>query len=344
MVRLYFFIILLALIIANIACQKHYKYINYRIPNNRISSNALIYFNGAFKQISERAYNQKVDFKGVYDTAILKMENAKTYADTYASIKYVLAALKDNHSFFFAPPSDGRSVIQALSNKPGSIPFKTYIKDNQYGVITIKSYNSVDNQDRHQIADSLYRTLVYFGKRKIKGIIIDLRKMEGGTEVPFLCGFAPLINREFLIGYVDNKGHKTQTIRYKNGIYAKNKGKTVRLSYLTDYTPLSITGIPIAILTSKYTASAGEMILISFLGLDNVRTFGQPTLGVPTGKDNIFLTDGAFISLTSSASYDRKGYIYNKPIHPDVIIDDQNDSISIVVDEWIDVSKNSYLK
>ncbi|WP_409014496.1 S41 family peptidase [Dyadobacter sp. CY327] len=69
---------------------------------------------------------------------------------------------------------------------------------------------------------------------------------------------------------------------------------------MTRHSPLEVAGKPIAILPGQYTASAGEMTVISFLGLGNIKLFGPSTLGVPTGKSNLALPDSAIISLTSS--------------------------------------------
>ncbi|WP_343692664.1 S41 family peptidase [Chitinophaga sp.] len=282
-----------------------------------ISPDALNYFNEAFKQVKTQSFKRKeLDFKHLYNQSLEQMKGAKTYRDTYPAIRYLLAALQDNHSFFTPPPANGASIISQLSSKPGGIPFSASIIDGHYGLLVLKSYNSIDNADQHRIADSLYAALHQMQQQHVKGLIIDFTKMEGGSTLPFLCGFAPLIHQTVLLGYKDNKGHRTQIVQYKNGIYHKHRNKTTRLCYLTNYTPLE--SLPIAIVTGKYTASAGEMILISFLGLPNVKTFGEPTLGVPTGKTSIFLADSAFISLASSTTYDRNKNDYVTAIQPDV--------------------------
>lgn len=287
-----------------------------------ISPEALRYFNDAFRQVRNNALKRKnIDFDQLYKESLGKMKNAQTYKDTYDAIRYLLASLKDNHSFFMEPPKNGESIITRLSNKPGTIPYTASIIEGQYGLLVLKSYNSANEEEQHRIADSIYAALRNMQQQQVKGLIIDFTKMEGGTTLPFLSGFSQLIDKEMLIGYKDNKGHRARIIKYKNGIIYKDGRKRSRLCYLTDYTPLTLSHQPIAIITGKYTASAGEMILISFLGLPNVRTFGEPTLGVPTGKTNIFLADSAFISLTSFTTFDRTRKEYASSIQPDVSLD-----------------------
>jgi C-terminal processing protease CtpA/Prc len=201
------------------------------------------------------------DFDQLYKESLEKMKNAQTYKDTYDAICYLLASLKDNHSFFMEPPKNGESIITQLSNKPGTIPFTASVIEGQYGLLVLKSYNSADGEEQHRIADSIYAALNSLQQQQVKGLIIDFTKMEGGTTLPFLSDFSPLIDKDMLIGYKDNKGHRAQIIRYKNGIIYKDGRKRSRLCYLTDYAPFTLSRQPIAIITGKYTASAGEMSL-----------------------------------------------------------------------------------
>ncbi|NIG56695.1 S41 family peptidase [Chitinophaga sp. Cy-1792] len=319
-------------------CSRSYLLTSREAAQQHISPVAIHYFNTAFQQVSSQSYFKKdIDFKQLYLSAVTQMKNADSCSDTYPAIRDLVAGLNDRHSFFKAPPAAGSSVLASLSTKPGSIPFHASI-NNSYGLIELKSYNAIDLSDRHRIADSLYATLKKMDQENVRGLIIDFRKMEGGTTVPFLTAFAPLINQDILLKYVDNKGHASYITRYKNGIYTKSGSKTTRLGYLTDYAPLKLSEKPIAIITGNYTASAGEMILIAFLGLPNVKTFGAPTYGVATGKSNIFLADSAFISLASSVTCDRNGNAYTGPVTPQQYADPRvvsEEQLMTTIHNWI---------
>ncbi|MFB6456412.1 S41 family peptidase [Chitinophaga sp. Hz27] len=303
------------------SCKSNYLLSEREAAQLHISPTALQYFNEAFIQVSRESYRKKeIDFKQLYQASISKMDSAVTWKDAYPAIKELIAGLQDRHSYFQPPATNGKSVLSTVSEQSASIPFNASIADS-CGIIELKSYNAIDLSDRHRVADSLYAALKQMDNTNVKGVIIDFRKMEGGTPVPFLTGFAPLINQDILLKYVDNKNHASYITRYKNGIYTKNGRKTARLGYLSDYAPLLLSRKPIAIITGKYTASAGEMILIAFLGLPNVKTFGVPTYGVATGKSNIFLADSAFISLASSVTCDRNGKAYTGSLSPAEYID-----------------------
>lgn len=330
--------LLLAAMVAGSGCKSSFLLKEQDAAAKNISPAALHYFNDAFVQVSDNSFRKKeTDFRQLYLGAIAQMNKAVSPEDTYPAIKYLLAGINDRHSFFQPPPKNGQSVISILSSKPGNIPFEASI-DNGYGIISLKSYNSVDQADQHRIADSLYAALKQMDQQLVKGVIIDFRKMEGGSTVPFLCGFAPLIHQDVLLEYVDNKGHRSRITRYKNGIYTGYRNKTTRLGYLSRYAPLALSSKPIAIITGKYTASAGEMILIAFRGLPNVKTFGEPTMGVATGKTNIFLADSAFISLASSITCDRSGQAYPGPVQPDEPADvsaSANEQLMNSIRQWI---------
>jgi len=76
---------------------------------------------------------------------------------------------------------------------------------------------------------------------------------------------------------------------------------------------------PVAVLTGRSTASAGEQTLISFLGREGVKSFGEPTFGVPNAAVGKILSDGALINVAGALMADRAGYVYdyNERIAPD---------------------------
>jgi peptidase, S41 family len=79
---------------------------------------------------------------------------------------------------------------------------------------------------------------------------------------------------------------------------------------------------PVAILTSNVTASSGEATLLSFRGLENTRTFGQPSAGYASGNLIIDMPDGAGLMVTTANDVARTGEEFSEdPIAPDVSTD-----------------------
>jgi len=307
-------------------------------PLSQPSPAALGYFEQAFALIQKNAYfHKQLNSRTLKRQALEKMSSAQTYADTYEAIRFVIDQLQDHHSFLLPPAQNGQNAFRQAIANDHRIPFESSLLEGQYGLLRLRSYNSVNHANSHRISDSLYSCLAEFGRRRVKGLILDMRMMEGGTPTPFLAGLAPLIDAKQLIGSINRAGKRSQTIRYKSGIYHKEGRKQVRLGYLSVYAPLEVAGLPLAILTGQYTASSGEMIVISFLGLPNVKLFGRPTFGVPTGKMNLCLADSALLSITNSVSYDRQQVVHSGPIQPDVVCSEKE--APQLAQHWINTLK-----
>ena len=75
---------------------------------------------------------------------------------------------------------------------------------------------------------------------------------------------------------------------------------------------------PVAILTGENTGGAGEATLLSFRGLDNAKTFGQPTAGL-AGFNSVNSIPRLSVITTTEKYIARTGEEFNdKPIAPDV--------------------------
>jgi carboxyl-terminal processing protease len=93
---------------------------------------------------------------------------------------------------------------------------------------------------------------------------------------------------------------------------------------------------PVAVLTNGRTASSGEAVLVSFLGAENVRTFGEPTAGFATANQTFPLPDGARLAITTAHMADRTGRTYgNTPIAPMTLVSNSGDNHDRVLDTAI---------
>lgn len=147
------------------------------------------------------------------------------------------------------------------------------------------------------------------------GWVVDLQRNSGGSIYPMLAGIGPILGEGDAGAFILAKGEQI-VWAYRDGkaFYADQILAQVRVPYqLKQSTP------PVAVLTSRLTASAGEAILISFRGLAGIRSFGEPTYGVPSGNEVKELSDGAWLVLTAAREADRTGHIYGhvERIEPD---------------------------
>lgn len=75
--------------------------------------------------------------------------------------------------------------------------------------------------------------------------------------------------------------------------------------------------VPIVLLTSCYTASAGEMTTISFIGRNNTYIVGEPTANYTTAVQGFSINENAGINLSTDYVVDRKLKIYKSSVLPD---------------------------
>jgi len=161
-------------------------------------------------------------------------------------------------------------------------------------------------------ATALQNLIKTLDTQGVRGWIVDLRQNTGGNCYPMIAGLGPLLG-EGTLGYFVSPT-KTDSWWYRAGRSGEAHDvccKVDRPYHLRSEEP------PIAILGSSYTASSGEITMISFLGMPKVKIFGEPTQGLVTGNDLFKLSDGALIILTCVNDADRNHKACAGPIQPD---------------------------
>ena len=152
------------------------------------------------------------------------------------------------------------------------------------------------------------------------GWIVDLRRNRGGYIHAMLAGLGPLAEGGAADGVIGGKltsDGKAENWRYTDGISFTNDRKEVRAQISVR---LANPGVPVAILTSKLTASAGEAAVIAFRGRPESRSFGEATTGIPTYNVRVRMPDGAFLDIMQAVDIDRTGRPYDGPITPDELV------------------------
>jgi carboxyl-terminal processing protease len=134
------------------------------------------------------------------------------------------------------------------------------------------------------------------------GWIVDLRAATGGSLEPMLQALGAIIGPPPIGSSVDASGARTPW-SYPAGSPSA--------------TPLAHPQGPVAVLTSRLTASAAEGLVVAFRGRVGARSFGEPTWGTPTTSLAYALADGAQLQLTQAFDADRSGQTYKGPIAPD---------------------------
>jgi carboxyl-terminal processing protease len=152
-------------------------------------------------------------------------------------------------------------------------------------------------------------------QRPSRGWVIDLRLDTGGSYSPMIAGIGPILGNGRFFGWVWADGREGW-VTYTDGRIL-GSGQDV-----PDYSgeapvPHELARLPVAVLTSPQTRSAGEVTTLAFVGRTGARRFGETTSGKTTGTVTHFLFDGTTLALAEVAMMDRLGATHLSGVEPD---------------------------
>lgn len=286
----------------------------------RASKLARQYISAAIDTVGTHSlHKDSVDLTVVKKYALQIAGNAKKYADCHLAIEYLLNALEDHHSFFMDAEAvrawDGSDVEYDAEIE---MPTSQLVAD--YGYVLVPPFHGGDSVLIDKYARHMQNVLSAVYEKNINGWIIDLRQNTGGNMEPMIAGLGPVFDSKVLGHLVDVYGGKEAWI-YDNGKYMWDDEVAMSLP-----SPITLKKqLPIAVLMSHQTGSSGEIVLISFIGNSNTRTFGQSSWGLTTGNGDFELADGSRMFLASTRMADRNGNVFYGPIKPDTFIEESED-------------------
>jgi len=295
------------------------------IENRKPSALAKDYIDKAGDSIMKHSLlKENINIEPIKKKAYAIAGNAETGEETYLAIEYMLQAINDKHAFFTT--AEVRKKWEG-NNDETDVDFKSIkyskseVKDG-FGYITIPGFHGNDSKLKVAFADTIQSQIQNLYTKKVKGFIVDLRKNDGGNMAPMLAGLEPLYSAD-TTGYLINA--------YQEKEYW-GRNEAFKTMYGEDYTQTTIKAnidkqMPIAVLYGHATGSSGEIIIISFIGNAETKSFGQASMGLTTGNGEYKLPDGSCIFFSSTYMADRNGVIYKTKVIPDEVIEDNSTSI-----------------
>lgn len=245
-------------------------------------------------------YAQGEEWDSLKSETADKLKTSKSYQESRDLLKPALKLAGGKHSYFLT------ETDLAASSQDSQEPTSQVLE----GGILYLHLTGILTANKEQLTNYATTLQTALDQEGLGGVIIDLRENRGGNMYPMLAGLSSLLPDDDLIRFENRTGDQMT-------ISLKEVGNWSGL-------PLAKTKhqVPIAILTSDYTASSAEIVSMSFQGLDRGRVFGQPTAGFTTSNQNFPLYDGTDLVLTTSRLVSRTGQTYdNDPIQPDVLTD-----------------------
>lgn len=245
-----------------------------------------------------------------------KVKGAKSYAETLPALSKAVEVAGGKHSAIYQENQvDKTNVVMPTA------------KVNQ-GILTIEIPEFVGSEAQaktyaKKISSALLNT-------SYKDLIIDLSKNQGGDMGPMISGLAPILPDGTLVFAID-KNHSEREVTLSNN-QLSGGGTPVDIG-----SAKKIKDLRIALLLGRETGSSGEITVMSFLGLKNVKTFGTPTAGYTTVNWQYNMYNGYTMQLTTEMLKDRMGKVYkNSPIEPDV----QTDQAYEKATQWLKSEKS----
>ncbi|MCX6318624.1 MAG: S41 family peptidase [Bacteroidetes bacterium] len=186
-------------------------------------------------------------------------------------------------------------------------------------------------------AKKIRESVIALHKQKVENWIIDLRYNTGGNMNPMMAGIAPLVG-EGLVGSTVNGAHEKQfdwEIKNSNFIYFGYQAVTLPALPKFKKEP------KIAVLTSRWTVSSGEIVATALKGRPNTRFFGETTGGYTTNDGWDVINNEVILAISTGMYADRNGHVYEVNIPVDtaipfeVIKDTEKDPCIVAAKKWL---------
>ncbi|MGV0919299.1 S41 family peptidase [Empedobacter falsenii] len=251
--------------------------------------------------IKKRLYEESVDFKSVDEVAPLFEDVFKNLHDYHGGLKYKSKSFGWNKTMV-------NTNTYLKSKIKNETKVESLVLKNSIGYIRIPGNDDFSFKKVDSISNDIVLKINAIDSEKIKGWIIDLRLNTGGNMYPILLGLKEFIGNNLIFGgFINSKNEITGNWEIKNNNLLERVSELIFPDKKT---------IPIAILTSGYTASAGEMTTISFIGRENTYIIGEPTANYTTAVQGFKINKDAAINLSTDYVIDRNRTIYKASIQP----------------------------
>lgn len=298
-------------------------------------------------------YITTVNWDSLQKQVYLKAENAKTIQDLKPAFTTLLNGLRDHHGKIISA-KDYSYIAWFTDNKN-----KRHIDNRKFDNETWKLINDTalkfeyrllkgkigylkivgigPNVDIEKESRKIRESIVSLHKQQAEKWIIDLRYNAGGNINPMMAGIAPLVGNGIVGSTVNISNEKLfdWEIKKSNFIYGGFQAVTLPENPKFSKAP------KIAVLTSRWTVSSGEIVATALKGRPNTKFFGETTGGYTTNDGWEVINDEVILVISTGIYCDRNGKVYevNIPVDTEIpfeiINDKEKDSCIIAAKKWL---------
>jgi carboxyl-terminal processing protease len=272
--------------------------------------------------------SDEVDWDAVRTTSFAILGDEPSQSRAHYAIETAVGTIGDPHTWFLRP-----GPRQVWDEEWATLPPPTgALVDGRIGHLMIPLTG-----DRGETASTLHDLAREISQSPVCGWVIDLRDYQGGSIGPALLGLGPFLGEGAFLAALKRDG-MAEAWLYRDGelfldgepvgevwegIPAERRDDVAASMRLhTEPFVLPDPAVPVAVLISSWTGSAGEWVAVAFKGRDATRFFGQPTAGRPTGNTAWTFDDDGWLVVTGGVAVDRHGTAYTWSIPPDELVRD----------------------
>lgn len=277
-------------------------------------------------------YRAEVNWDVLQQQVYAKAENAQSVKELIPAFEALLNGMRDHHGKIIDAKTyqlmagftdfanqrfkDGREFPTAewKAVNDTALRFSYQMLADKVGYLKIVGIASNVNIEAE--AKKIRAAVIALEKSGAKAWIIDLRYNGGGNMHPMMAGIGPLLGEGKAGGLVDLQKNPLFDWEIKKGNFVYGGFQAVDLPYTPTFKKLP----KVAILTSKWTLSSGEIVATAFQNRPNTRFFGEATGGYTTNLGWGVIAETVIVSISTAMFCDRKGVVFEHQVPVDVTI------------------------
>jgi carboxyl-terminal processing protease len=287
------------------------------LPAHSDTDGNVAYVEAALEFMEDTYYlGEDTNWGTLRELSLAAVKDEPSREGAYEAIQFATGALDTTHTFFVPPEADEPVSVSAREPPSGKR------LDGSIGYLSLTGIEG-GSEETPEYAESVRQIMkAVDGEDPVCGWVLDLRESIGGSSIGDWLALGPLVGDPLLMRAGRSAGGPT-SIYYEEGRIryegeSISGGEEVRPESLPPdaYIPERL-DVPVAVLISSRTASAGEAIAVTFAGRPHTRFFGEQTFGATTSHESLEFPDGGLLRVASGLYQDRTGQSYEGGVMPD---------------------------
>ncbi|WP_225000423.1 S41 family peptidase [Cesiribacter sp. SM1] len=291
----------------------------------------------------ESFYTHNVNWKSLRKEMYAKAAEARKSSDLKSSFQLMLESLGDYHGgVYFAdgamaeyrlpktrPGSPELDTIQAMLRKK-AFRLTSRTIDQQWGYLLIPSIGGIGSEQLTRNARLIQDEVNKINAKGVKGWVIDLRYNPGGNIYAVATGMAAFIPEGAYLQYIKSNHQPAFRLQMESSNLYTQGFKPTSLEKIEHIIPESV---PVMVLVSRFTSSAGEMLAYLLRQRKNCIIIGEETGGYCSGTTYLDLGNVG-LNITTGYPIHPNGNIFSS-LQPDLALQTKHSPANIEKDKLV---------